>query len=377
MLAVSNRLGNPERTFRSVHIAGTNGKGSVSLKIAKTLEHANYRCGLFTSPHISNFRERIKIGNELISEEDTADYLEKIMEISQKEKIPLTYFEYCTLLAFQYFAKRKVDLAVIEVGLGGRLDATNIITPLLSVITSISKDHTEMLGNTDEEIAKEKAEIIKPFTPVVIGPRLPAQIFKDKATSVNAFLTQVTEETTHFGVENQLIAQRAISLLQNQLDLPLEAITRSLQIEPPCRFEVVSKKTLQQASLPSEGTIILDVAHNPDGIMRLIQRLELTYPQKKLHFGVNFSADKDVVNCLNLIFPVAKTIHILEVNHPKLISKSRMKELCFSLKNPTNMGTPSAIFQDFLPTMTDQDVLVICGSFFIMKTVRAHLGYKE
>ena len=163
----SNLLGNPHNKFKSIHVAGTNGKGSVSHMIASILQEAGYKVGLYTSPHLRDFRERIKINGNLISKKEVIDFISN--NKIEFEQIKLSFFEFTVSLAFDYFYKSKVDIAIIETGLGGRLDSTNIIQPLVSVITNIGIDNTTLLGNTIEEIAKEKAGIIKQETPIIIG----------------------------------------------------------------------------------------------------------------------------------------------------------------------------------------------------------------
>ena len=166
-LQLSEYIGNPEKKFKSIHIAGTNGKGSTSHMLAAILQQAGYRTGLYTSPHLKDFRERIRINGEFIEEPFVVDFMQRIDPLS--EKLEPSFFEISVVMAFEYFAQQKVDIAVIEVGLGGRLDSTNIITPELSVITNIGYDHMNLLGNTLAAIAFEKAGIIKPGVPVVIG----------------------------------------------------------------------------------------------------------------------------------------------------------------------------------------------------------------
>lgn len=167
IVALEQELGEPHRRFRSVHVAGTNGKGSVSHMVAAVLQAAGYRTGLFTSPHLKDFRERIKVNGQMISEEEVVNFVEQHREAI--DRIQPSFFEITTAIAFDYFAREQVDVAVIEVGMGGRLDSTNVIRPLASVITNISWDHAQFLGDTLEKIAGEKAGIIKEMTPVVIG----------------------------------------------------------------------------------------------------------------------------------------------------------------------------------------------------------------
>jgi dihydrofolate synthase/folylpolyglutamate synthase len=346
-------LGSPQTQFPSIHVAGTNGKGSVSLKIAKALEYSGYRCGLFTSPHILCFRERIAIGSALISEDDTASLLSLIIYLAKETGRTLTYFEYCTLLAFQYFACEKVDVAVIEVGLGGRLDATNIIHPIASIITSISKDHTELLGSSEEEIAREKAGIIKPFTPVLIGPRTPMTIFKAKADALQAPLTTVAGTYSHYGLENTAIARKALDLIQPHFHVKPDAMARALSLEPPCRFEIISR----------QPTVILDVAHNPDGISRLIQRIQSKFPTKKTHFALSFSSSKDIAGCAQLLSTIATSIHILDVKHPRLASPEVIKQ---QFTRPVSISLPEQFLAGPYLQFKEEDILVVCGTFFIM-----------
>lgn len=183
---LDKHFGHPHRQFKSIHVAGTNGKGSCSHTLAAILQSEGYKVGLFTSPHLVDFRERIRVNGECISEQYIIDFVKE--ERSFFEPLHPSFFELTTALAFKYFAEQKVDIAIIEVGLGGRLDCTNIITPILSIITNISKDHTQFLGNTLAEIAGEKAGIIKPGVPVIIGEDLPEtrSVFQQKAQKENA-----------------------------------------------------------------------------------------------------------------------------------------------------------------------------------------------
>ncbi len=183
---LDKHFGHPHRQFKSIHVAGTNGKGSCSHTLAAILQSEGYKVGLFTSPHLVDFRERIRVNGECISEQYIIDFVEK--ERRFFEPLHPSFFELTTALAFKYFAEQKVDIAIIEVGLGGRLDCTNIITPILSIITNISKDHTQFLGNTLADIAGEKAGIIKPGVPIIIGEDLPETrpVFQQKAQKENS-----------------------------------------------------------------------------------------------------------------------------------------------------------------------------------------------
>jgi dihydrofolate synthase / folylpolyglutamate synthase len=273
----------PQTSFKTVHIAGTNGKGSVSTKIAKTLELQGLRVGLYTSPHISSFRERIKINGEMITEEKVIAYLQDIFEITDHLQIPATFFEMTTLLAFRHFATERVDWAVLETGLGGRLDATNIVDPIASVITSISHDHTEILGNTLDEITREKAGIIKAKKPVIIGPRVPYNIVKPIADNVGAPCIQVQGIFDDFEQENRAIAKCALEYLH----YPLYDIMQGLEAIPACRMEIIS---VPQHPRP----IILDVAHNPDGLEKLFQSIRRKFPHETYRVICGLSKSKDI-----------------------------------------------------------------------------------
>jgi len=195
-ITLCDAIKNPQTKFKSIHIAGTNGKGSTSHMLAAILQKAGYKTGLYTSPHLKDFRERIKINGQMIDEGFVIDFVEKTKAIS--EKINPSFFELTVAMAFDFFATEKVDIAVIETGLGGRLDSTNIITPILSVITNIGYDHTNLLGDTLEKIAAEKAGIIKNAVPVVIGEYLPQtkDIFINKAKKENALIYFAQDEYT-------------------------------------------------------------------------------------------------------------------------------------------------------------------------------------
>src|ERR1700742_2635368 len=193
-IELCKRLGDPQNKFKSIHVGGTNGKGSTSHMLAAILQTAGYKTGLYTSPHLRDFRERIRINGEMITEQDVIGFVEK--HKGDFEEIKPSFFEMTVAMAFDVFAKAKVDIAVIEVGLGGRLDSTNVITPLVSVITNIGWDHMNMLGDTLQLIAGEKAGIIKPYVPVVIGEYQEevANVFKTKAEQVGASIVFASDE---------------------------------------------------------------------------------------------------------------------------------------------------------------------------------------
>lgn len=366
MEQLQKELGYPDRTFRSIHVAGTNGKGSVCIKIAAALENAGYKVGLYTSPHISSFRERIKINQQMISEEAIEKILPPLFRLIEEKNIPATFFEITTLLALLYFAQEKVDYAVLETGLGGRLDATNVVTPCLSIITSISLDHTELLGKTIEEIAIEKAGIIKEKIPVIIGPHVPFEVIQPIAKKKQAPLFQVKERSALFEIENRAIAKAALE----QLAIPFEDIQKGLEAKQPCRFEIIDE------------TIVLDVAHNPDGIFHLFQALKERFPKKDFCLLFGLSKSKDLESCLKEIIPHAAHFHLIESTNGRAASKETLQQLLRELGVDDELISPHDSIAIGLKIAKREakkkdQILVIFGTFFIMADVRQALGFNE
>jgi len=337
-------LGYPSKQFGSVHVAGTNGKGSTTTKIAKALHENGKKVGLYTSPHISTYHERVQVNGKAISEENADRILKKIVDASP---FALSYFELLTLLAFCYFSEERIDFAVFETGMGGRRDATNIIQPVLSVITSIEMDHMPYLGHSLEAIAKEKAGIIKPGVPVLIGPHVkPLSVFEEIAENLRSPLFQVQGSFAHYEEENREIARKALALLP----FPLErkSIEQGLNAVPPCRFEIILEK---------DPLVILDVAHNPDGLKRTFERLFYQFPEAKVRVLAGFSADKDIEAVLQVIQENAVEIHLTYTDHPRLLKKGD--------PNFTN-----AFQTAFHHAKQNQEILLVCGSFFIMHAAK-------
>jgi dihydrofolate synthase/folylpolyglutamate synthase len=366
---LSEALGHPENSWKSIHIAGTNGKGSVSKKIATALELSGKRVGLFTSPHISCFRERIRINGEMIPEEAVAKILSQIFAVIESQTIPTTFFEITTLLAFQYFAQEKVDFAVIETGLGGRYDSTNIITPILSVITSINLEHTEILGNTIEKIAYEKAGIIKSGVPVVIGPRSPHEYYNTYCLKQNSPCIFVSGQFNNFENENRAIAEKVLKFLK----LPLPAIYNGLIANMPCRLEVIKKE--------NQPTIILDVAHNPDGLQHLFTAIRERWPLDNIRVICGLSKTKDLQKCLKIISENAKQIHLVEAPNGRGAPIADLKHIIQeNNKNVIvyeNQNIAETVNMAIKEAMKADEIIVICGTFFIMSEARAALSITE
>ncbi|RLN50807.1 hypothetical protein BBJ29_002307 [Phytophthora kernoviae] len=416
MQKLNDAFGDPASQFEIVHVAGTNGKGSVAFKMAKALERSGYKTGLFVSPHVSSFRERVQVNGVLISESEVCEALSEIFNISAQLRIPATFFEITTMLAFMHFAKQGVDCVVLETGLGGRLDSTNIVTPMLSVITSIGMDHMRILGNTRESIAREKAGIIKPNVPVVVGPNTPVSVMMEVASRNNAPLVRVplhVDFEDDYNAENTAIAREAcmqlnaLHALQTGgareskelcVDLSSDRVNSALEARPPCRFQVLH--VMRPNSKERKVTVVLDVAHNPQAVNRLVGLLHKQFPDKKFRFVCGFSADKAINKVLDKITNVCREsdpdasdeeleerIHLVKANHPRGAS---LEEINLALAMDTAEGDERREYESISTTKDGvnaalvasrasghDEVVVVCGSVFLMAEARQALGLKE
>jgi dihydrofolate synthase/folylpolyglutamate synthase len=355
-------IGNPEQSFPAVHVAGTNGKGSVTTKIAKALELAGLKVGLFTSPHLFSFRERITINGEQIPEAYVAENLEKLFAIAEKIDPEACFFEITTFLAFQYFKEQNIDIAVIEAGIGGLCDTTNIITPLVSVITSIAHDHADILGRTIEEIAAQKAGIIKHQVPAVIGPYADYPPIHVRAASCQSPLYFTPTVPGFYDWENTAIARQALNLLRDRYPLTDEIIEQGLVVRPVCRFERI-------------GNVIFDVAHNPDCFHRLLEAMETHYPSQPFTAIIGMSKDKDVKTSLEILSQKADHIYLVQGATPRAASVAEMKEILSQINYPRY--TAGKTVKECLELTHDRLVqgrlVVVCGTFYIMQEAREHV----
>jgi dihydrofolate synthase/folylpolyglutamate synthase len=348
--AITPLLGHPEKAFPAIHVTGTNGKGSVSLKIAKALEFSGLKVGLYTSPHIISFCERIQVNGALIPEETVRLKLLKLFELGND----LFFFELATLLAFEYFREQKVDVAIVEVGIGGRYDATNIVQTILSIITSVACDHEDLLGNTLEKIAYAKAGIIKPGVPVVIGPKADFAVIRKQAADCHSPLYKVEAQRGYYDVENTAIARQALKLLPYHLSE--KDIEAGLRIRPSCRFE-------------QRGNVIFDVAHNPAGFACLLEAMEVHFPGRPFSVLIGMSKDKDVRKCLAMLAKKADHIYLVPSPALKAISVDAMCEIL--RQDGFDRFTAGLSIQESIDkALSTEDLLVVCGSFYIMKEAR-------
>lgn len=367
MQAMSSHLGLLSHPFKVIHVAGTNGKGSCVTKIAAGLVHDGYKVGVYTSPHIATYRERIKIGSEMISEQEVVKHFAPLFSIASFHGISPTFFEYSTLLAFRYFAEQLVDYAVIETGIGGRLDATNICTPILCVITSISLDHMAILGHTEDEIAYEKAGIIKPQVPCIIGPSVPYESMSWQSWLNNASLKQVRGPFSDYEEENRAIAKEAML----QLGISCHSIESGLQVTPPCRFQTLFHHDLRQTFGPNvPKCVILDVAHNPAGIEQLFMRI-----QEPVYVLCGFSADKDVDSCLDVLKQKAERLYFVQAAGARAMPSQELAKRVAGGRAFESIK--EGVAYAFLDAAKEAKTLVVCGSFYIMRQVRQFFGIHE
>lgn len=363
-------MGSPAFSFPSIHIAGTNGKGSTACKIAECFALEGFQVGLYTSPHIETFRERIQINGRLISKKEAQEKLLELLSLIDRGRLPpLSFFEITTLLSFMHFKERKVDLAVIETGLGGRLDATNIIHPILSVITSIGLDHTKYLGATLDAIAGEKAGIIKEGVPVILGPNASYPSILQRANRQQApiiFLPRKNYES--FEEENRETARACLSWLSKSYSLAKEKIDEAVLFTPNCRFEI------HQAS---QANIVLDAAHNPPAFFELIKALKARFYQPSFRFIVGFSHDKNVSECLEAIIPCAKHIHLVEAKNPRAAKAEELSRVLLAKQfkeNSVDINISVAVEKALSIVDEENEVIVITGSFYIMAEAKQALN---
>jgi dihydrofolate synthase/folylpolyglutamate synthase len=354
-LELCRRLDNPQHKFKSVHVAGTNGKGSTSHMLAAILQTAGYKTGLYTSPHLKDFRERVRINGQMISEQQVVDFVAD--HKNDFEEIQPSFFEMTVALAFDIFANEKVDIAIIEVGLGGRLDSTNVITPLVSVITNIGWDHMNILGDTLQLIAAEKAGIIKPDVPVIIGEYQPevADIFLRKAAQEGADMNFASDG---WEVKSRKSKVESLDLLdvevQNknaqhstfnfQLDLTgsyqLKNIKTVLATVEQLRLQgfIITDEHLRTALrqvktmtglhgrwevLSTNPLTICDTGHNPEGIQEVLKNIAAT-PHKQLHFVIGMVNDKDISKILAML-PADAVYYFCKPDIPRGLEAENLK----------------------------------------------------
>jgi dihydrofolate synthase / folylpolyglutamate synthase len=400
-------LGNPHEKYPVIHVAGTKGKGSTSALMASALTAAGYRTGLYTSPHLQDYVERIQIDGKNVSHVGLVELVEQVKPFV--DKVPkLTTFEITTAIGFLYFAQQKVDAAVIEVGLGGRLDATNVVMPRVSVITSLSYDHMAVLGNTLTLIAGEKAGIIKPGIPVVSSPQVDeARIVLEKVSAERGSpLTLVGRDVTFEANEHSLDGQFLTitnhqSLITNPksviLRIPLlgghqvanaataytalklsglqiseEAIRQGFaEVKWPCRFEIASLP-VPEPGLSRKPTVIFDSAHNQDSFARLCETLEDYFPGRKVILILGASEDKNLPGMLEEIKPKLRLLIATKADHPRALDPEKIVEAADRIQVRSEAATPvrAALDRALELAKISDDVILSAGSMFVTAEVK-------
>lgn len=371
---LAERLGNPQNTFKSIHVAGTNGKGSVSHMLASVFQEAGYKTGLYTSPHLKDFRERIKINGIEIPPQAVIDFIAEQKDFLEEHR--LSFFEMTVGLCFHYFAKNQVDIAIVEVGLGGRLDSTNIIFPEISVITNIGKDHTQFLGNTLAEIAAEKAGIIKPGTPVVIGETYPeiSPVFEKIAKEKNA---PIYYAETEFFPEYNSDLKGAYQQKNKQ------TLLQTISVAQEKGWELSEKNIFDGLTNVIKNTglrgrweilqtagpkVICDTAHNQEGLKYVLQQLSQE-DFDKLHMVLGVVNDKDLESILPL-FPQNAAYYFCMPNIPRGLNAELLKQAAVRFElNGSCYTSVSEAYSSALEKAGKNDLVFVGGSTFTVAEI--------
>lgn len=387
--ALAETFGNPHSSFKAIHIAGTNGKGSTAHLLAAILQNCGYRVGLYTSPHLIDFRERIRVNGETVSRQFVADFVDSFQKSSYSGRMP-SFFELATIMAFDYFDKMQVDYAVIETGLGGRLDSTNILCPILSVITNISFDHTQFLGDTLAKIASEKAGIIKRATPVVIGETTPETrpVFEAKAAEMNAPILFAEDSDEIAAAQNEKgklrLSTRNFGIIDDELtgdcqvknaNTVLHAIAALRSIGIAIDNAAVANgfaNVCEQTGLmgrwmkiSDNPLVVCDTAHNTGGIRYIARQLSRA-KCSDLRIVVGFVSDKDIEHILDML-PQKAIYYFTQPSVPRALPKEQLyaKATAKGLRGSMFATVPDA-FRAALSDSTPDDMIYIGGSTFIV-----------
>jgi dihydrofolate synthase/folylpolyglutamate synthase len=403
-IAICTYLGNPEKKLKTIHIAGTNGKGSTSHMLASIFQEAGYKTGLYTSPHLYDFRERIRVNGQMCSKDFVVEFTTRIKPFV--EKIEPSFFEITVGMAFDYFEKEKVDIAIIETGLGGRLDSTNIIDPELSIITNIGFDHMALLGNTLEAIASEKAGIIKKDTPVIIGEttEVTKHVFVEKAAAENAPIYFAEDFLQHTSFQNnwQTGLFEFTQPLIHLLDAPLFSKKFTIECDLPGKYQSKNLKSVLVAAqlLSSMGwklsahkvikallniknntglmgrweciqanpRIILDVAHNEPGIQALLEQLASIH-YNQLHIVTGMVKDKDIQAVLKLL-PKEAQYYFTQSHIPRALPANELTEQAVAVGlHGSQFEEVNLALAHAIKNANHNDLILVIGSVFLVAEV--------
>jgi dihydrofolate synthase/folylpolyglutamate synthase len=385
-------LGNPQQHFKSIHVAGTNGKGSTSHMLASILQEAGYKTGLYTSPHLKEFTERIRVNGDEIDQWFVTDFVSRIKP--SIEAIKPSFFEITVAMAFDFFARQKVEVAIIEAGLGGRLDSTNVIRPVLSVITNIGWDHMDILGDTLPKIAAEKAGIIKRQVPIVVSERQQeiAQVFIDKASEESAPVSFASDEykIERNGVDgfdvyhhNKIVIEKiSLPLQGNYQQRNLAGVLKSVDILRDLGYQVTNEHVLnglrkvivnthlkgRWQKLNEKPLMICDTGHNVDGITEVVRQIR-SQKSKQLYFVLGMVKDKDITKVLSLL-PVEAKYYFCQAKIPRAMDAEQLasKAMEFNLRGRIIKDVNDAIHVARKEATAD-DMIFIGGSTFVVAEI--------
>ena len=383
-------LGNPQDSFQSIHIAGTNGKGSVASFIASILMEKKLNVGLYTSPHIFNFEERVRVNNSLITLDDIAKIYNKIHKTALE--ISATFFEITTAIAFAFFKERNIDIAVIETGMGGRFDSTNVITPLVSIITNVGIDHTDYLGDTIEKIAAEKAGIIKENIPVIVGSSdlLDSSFFVQKANEVHTDIYIIDNDISENNIkysdklkmnldisinnkvyninsgligrkqaDNIKIAVKAAELIKDKFGLSDDIICSGIE-----NVKTNTNIEFRIEAVMNNPFLILDVSHNPNAIKNMVSTLEEAANIKKWDIVFGAMADKDIKSMLEILLPYCNILTIVRPSTNRAETIDNIEKLAVQV-GFKNIKRCEDISKEAVNIFNNKYPTVICGSFYV------------
>ncbi len=391
-------LNNPQDKLRAIHLAGSNGKGSTVNALREMLQHAGYKVGAFTSPHLERVNERMTINGNQISDAQFLHYMNKIAQIIETHyegDFP-SFFEVVTLVMFQYFADKEVDVALIETGLGGRLDATNVITPLISIITTISLEHTAFLGDTLAKVAFEKAGIIKENVPIVVGVKseealtvieevanerhAPCLVFGKDFTVENIVQGAKMQHFNYRKANAEMVAVPLKMAGPHQINNASLAITAILMLREDGAIDI-SDESIRQALAKAQwagrfeqlpDNIVLDGAHNSEGTAALIQTLKMVYPYKNYRFIYAALSDKDHAKSIALMDSTATSIAFTQMKLPNAMPAEQLAALSTNTNKEYNAKWREMV-QTVLHQRNDEDVIVITGSLYFIAEIRQWL----
>jgi len=398
-IALDRLFDHPHRKFRTIHVAGTNGKGSVSHMLAAIFQSAGYKTGLYTSPHLKDFRERIRVNGEMVQKSFVIDFVNRFLALNKTINLEPSFFELTVLMAFDFFASQKVDIAIIEVGLGGRLDSTNVITPEISVITNISLDHTTLLGDTLGRIALEKAGIIKPSVPLIVGETHPqtSMIFEGKAAENQVSILfadqhlradyamisidgkQVFNVKNKDGILFENLRLDLLGLYQSKNICTLLSTVIALQQLGWNVSEADIRKGLENVTgltglsgrwqtIGFNPRIICDTAHNEGGMREVVLQLK-QMPFKKLHIVIGMVNDKDIAGVLDLL-PREAVYYFTKAAIPRAMSERQLMQMAtyFGLNGAAYEDVPTALFEARMYA-DKEDLIFVGGSTFVVAEV--------